>query len=325
MSPITFSTEVMNERYAHLIQSVIDLSDTYFYAGRLAAAVELPEQTLAFIREGDAHEIDRARLLLHYGKMLSKMSFYRQNRFDEACEVLNKAQQMARDIGDQYLRGMARLRLGQVADNQAVFSGKGDFQIALNHFEHAYDWLVAAGSAEGQGKAAFNEGLIYQRLGELDKARLHFMEALEIAEKHDFKYDQSLAIRHIGFVHFAEGDLKTACDYARQSLALREEIGCRILLASAHHVLGSVSIAREEWAEAVAHLQQADALAEDMNLKMIRILTQLSLGEWYKRRGEPAEARIYFQSARQIAEEAGHEPWREAAVADLKSLGGAPA
>jgi tetratricopeptide (TPR) repeat protein len=312
MSPITFSAEVMNERYAHLIRSVIDLSDTYFYAGRLAAAVELPEQTLAFIREGDAHEIDRTRLLLHYGKMLSKMSFYRENRFDQACQVLNEAQQMARDLGDQYLRGMARLRLGQVVDNQAVFSGKGDFQIALNHFEHAYDWLVAAGSAEGQGKAAFNKGLIHQRLGELGQARLHFTEALEMAEKHDFKYDKSLAIRHIGFIHFAEGDL-------------REEIGCRILLASAHHVLGSVSIAREEWAEAVAHLQQADALAEAMNLKMIRILTQLSLGEWYKRRDEPAEARIYFQLALQIAEETGHAPWREAAMADLKSLRGAPA
>ena len=320
MSPITFSSEVMDERYAHLIRSVIDLSDTYFYAGRLAAAVELPEQTLAFIREGDAREIDQIRLLLHYGKMLSKMSFYRENRFDRANEVLDKAQQMARAIGDNTLRGMARLRLGQAVDYQAVFSGKGDFQIALNHFEHAYDWLVAAGSAEGQGKAAFNKGLIYQRLGELDQARLHFAEALEIAEQNDFKYDKSLAIRHIGFIHFAEGDLETACAYAQESLALREEIGCRILLVSAHHVLGSISIAREEWAEAVAHLQQADALAEDMDLKFIRIMTQLSLGEWYKRRNDPAEARIYFLLAQQIAEETGHEPWREAAAADLAEV-----
>lgn len=320
MTTITFSAEAMGERYAHLIRSVIDLSDTYFYAGRLTEAVQLPEQLLALMREGDANEVDQARLLLHYGKMLSKMSFYREARFERAREVLIQAQKIARDIGDNYLRGMARLRLGQVVDYQAVFNGTGDFMVALNDFERAHELLVQAGNVEGQGKAAFNKGLIYQRMGQLDEAHALFAEALEIAEKNGFKYDKSMAIRHIGFIHFAQGDLDKACACAQESLALREEIGCLILLAPAHHVLGSVSIAREEWADAVAHLQQADALAQEMDLKFIRIMSLLSLGEWYKRQNDPDQARQYFQLARDIAEETGHLPWREAAVADLAQL-----
>jgi len=320
MTTIIFSTEAMDERYRQLIRATIDLSDTYFYAGRLTEAVQLPEQTLALMREGDASEDDQTRLLLQYGKMLSKMSYYREARFERAYEVLTKAQKMARDIDDQYLRGMARLRLGQVVDYQAVFNGTGDFLIALNHFERAYDLLVEAGNPEGQGKAAFNKGLIYQRLGQLDEARIHFEEALAIAEKHDFKYDKSMVIRHIGFIHFAEADFDKACAYAQESLALREEIGCQILLAPAHHVLGSVSIARGQWAEAVAHLQQADALAQEMDLKFIRIMALLSLGEWYKRQNDPEQARENFQLAKEIAEETGHIAWQEAAAADLAQL-----
>jgi len=323
MTTITFSAEAIGERYAQLIRATIDLSDTYFYAGRLADAVQLPEQLLALMREGDASAIDETRLLLHYGKILGKMSFYREARFERANEVLAKAQKMARDIGDNYLRGKARLRLGQVADYQAIYSGKDDFQLALNHYERAYDLLAAAESAEGKGKAAFGKGLIYQRLGELDKARANFEEALEIAQKNDLKYDKSLAIRHIGFIHFAEGNLDKACAYAQESLALREEIGCQVLLASAHHVLGNISIAREEWADAIAHLQQADALAQEMNLKFIRIMALLSIGEWYKRQNDPAQARENFQLAREIAEESGHVTGRDAAVADLAELEGA--
>jgi tetratricopeptide (TPR) repeat protein len=320
MTTITFSDEAMDRRYAKLIRAVINLSDTYFYAGRLDEAVRLPEQTLAFMREGDADEADEARLLLHYGKMLAKMSFYRQAQFERAYEVLARAQKMARDLGDDYLRGMARLRLGQLADYQTIYNGTGDFQIALNHYERAYDLLAAAGNDEGKGKAVFGKGLIYQRLGQLSESRAYFQEALEIAEKNDLKYDRSLAIRHIGFVHFAEGDLDKACASARESLALREEIGCQVLLASAHHVLGSVSIAREEWAEAIAHLQQADALAQEMDLKFIRIMTLLSMGEWYKRQNDPEQARENFQLAREIAEETGHVTGQDAATADLAQL-----
>lgn len=317
MTTITFSAEAMAERYTQLIRSVIDLSDTFFYAGRLDEAVQLPEQVLALMREGDANEVDETRLLLHYGKMLGKMSFYREARFERAYEVLTKAQKMARDIGNDYLRGMARLRLGQLTDYQAIYSGQDDSQLALNHYERAYELLAAANNAEGKGKAVFGRGLIYQRLGELDQARASFVEALEIAEKHDLKYDESLAIRHLGFIHFAEGDLDKACAHARQSLALREEIGCHVLLASAHHVLGSVSIARQEWADAIAHLQQADALAQEMDLKFIRIMTLLSIGEWYKRQNELDLAREHFQLAKDIAEETGHITGRDAAVADL--------
>lgn len=320
MTTVTFSAEAMGERYAHAVRAVIDLSDTYFYAGRLTEAVLLPEQLLALMREGDASPADETRLLLHYGKILGKMSFYREARFERACDVLTTARKLARDIGDNYLRGMARLRLGQVTDYQAIYSGIDDFQVALNHYERAYDLLSAAGSAEGKGKAAFGKGLIYQRLGELDKARANFEEALALAEKNDLKYDKSLAIRHIGFVYFAQGNLDQACAHAQESLALREEIGCQVLLASAHHVLGNVSIAREEWPEAIAHLQQADALAHEMDLKFVRIMVLLSIGEWYKRQNDPEQAREYFQLAKAIAEETGHITGRDAAVADLAGL-----
>jgi tetratricopeptide (TPR) repeat protein len=320
MTTITFTAKVMAERYTQLIRSVIDLSDTYFYAGRLDEAVQLPEQTVALMREGDADPVDETRLLLHYGKMLVKMSFYRQARFERAFEVLDRAQKMARDLSDNYLRGMARLRLGQLTDYQTIYSGQGDLQMALGHYERAYELLTIAGSDEGKGKAAFGRGLIYQRTGRFDEARADFEEALQLAEENDLKYDKSLAIRHIGFIHFAEGDLDKACAYAQESLVLREEIGCQVLLASAHHVLGNFSIARQEWAEAIAHLQQADALAQEMDLRFIRIMSLLSMGEWYKRQDEVALARESFQLAKEIAEETGHITGRDAAEADLVQL-----
>jgi tetratricopeptide (TPR) repeat protein len=310
----------MAARYTHAVRAVIDLSDTYFYAGRLTDAVQLPEQLLALMREGDASAEDETRLLLHYGKILGKMSFYREVHFERAGEVLSKAQKMARDLGDNYLRGKARLRLGQLTDYQSIYTGIDELQVALNHYERAYELLAEAGSPEGQGKAAFGKGLIYQRLGELDQARANFEEALALAEAHDLKYDKSLAIRHIGFIHFAAGDLDKACASAQQSLALREEIGCQVLLASAHHVLGNVSIAREEWADAIAHLQQADALAQEMDLKFVRIMTLLSIGEWYKRQNDPEQARENFELAKGIAEETGHVTGRVAAEADIAEL-----
>jgi len=320
MSPLTLTSETMGERYAQLVQAVNELSDGYFYAGRLGDAVQLPQDALALIKNGDARTADRARLLLQYGKMLSKISFYREARFEEACQVLSQAQQAAEASGDDYLRALTALRLGQAVDYQIAFSGEGDFELVLERFDLAYELFTAAGDAEGQGKAAFNKGLIYQRLGDLDQARDYFDRALDIAVKHDFKYDKSMAIRHIGFLHFAEGDLKAACACAQESLELRQQIGCRILLAPAYHVLGSISIAREEWDTALAHLQEADALAEEMDLKFVRIMTQLSLGEWYKRRNDPQQARQKFQMAQRIAEEAGHGPGQQAAAADLADL-----
>lgn len=309
------------EHYDQFVDIIYRITDAYLYDGRINDAVQVAENGLQIVDDNsDVDPNDLVRLLLQLGELLNRRSFYDDPAFEKVIRILTRAQQMAEDLGNQELLATALLRLGQAHDYQTMNTGEGDYQDALDYFEQALALSQEANLFEGEGKAIFNIGLIYQRQRDLEKARQHFSRAYEIAVQGGYRLDQSLAIRHLGFVHFVAGDYELAEECAQESLSLREELGYRLYLPPAHHVLGSLYIAQEKWESAFAHLEQANALAEEMKLNAYLIQIQLSLGEWYKRQGIKDDAQRCFQKAYDLAVVFKHRRWQKAAEADLKAL-----
>lgn len=306
--------------YAQIVDNVCKITDSYLYDGRIDQAIELAEKGQEIADNDDTDRKDLALMLLQRGKLLNRRSFFGRPAFEEAETILTRARAIATTIADQELLAMTLLRLGQAHDYRTMTAGEGDFQDALDHFERALTLFQATNNREGEGKACFNIGLIHQRRREMEEAASRFSEAYDIAIQGDYRFDQSLAIRHLGFIHFTKGDYELAEKCALESLKLRQELGYRLYLPSAHHVLGVLYIVQEKWEQAMAHLEQAKAMAEEMKLSAYMIQIQLAQGEWYKRQGNNELARQSFRGALEIATEIDHPRWQEAARADLATL-----
>lgn len=306
--------------YSQLVEIICKISNSYLYNGRLEDAISLVEHSLEITDNKDINQKDRVRLLLQLGKLLNRQSFFGVSEFEKSVEALTLAQQTAVVLGEQELAAIGYLYLGQAHDYLIMNSGKGDYQDALNYFEQALTLFQANENHEWEGKAVFNIGLIHQRRKEMENAKACFIRAYEIAVKGGYQFDQSLAARHLGFIHFMSGEYGPAEEYAKESLKLREELGYRLYLPPAHHVLGSLYTVLEKWEQALDHLEIANKLAEEMQLNIYMIQIQLALGEWHKRQGNKETAKNYFKRAYDIATELDHGRWQEVAMADLNSL-----
>jgi tetratricopeptide (TPR) repeat protein len=306
--------------YSQLVEIVCKISDSYLYNGRLEDAIQIVDHTLVIAENKDINPKDRVRLLLQSGMLLNRRSFFGDSELEKSVENLTLAQQTAMVIGEQELAAIGYLYLGEAHDYLIMNSGKGDYQDSVNYFEQALALFQANKNHEWEGKAIFNIGLIHQRKKEMAKAKACFIRAYKIAVDGNYQFDQSLAARHLGFIHFISGEYRPAEEYAKESLKLREELGYRLYLPPAHHVLGSLYIALEKWEQALDHLEIASKLAEEMKLNVYLIQIQLALGEWHKRQGNKENAKNLFQLAYDIATELDYSRWQEAAMADLKAL-----
>ena len=282
------------------IDELYNSAQSLFFAGHV-------DDALTRLRESDALTIDRHvsptdqnRLLILTSEILIVRTWLKPHTPIERAEtMLATALQHAADEDQRAAALMAMGRLNYFPMFQAQAP---DAQLPLRYFTQAFDIWQRIGSTRGICESQFWIGLIYQIfLPDLEKAETYFRNALDLAEAHSFKLEQSYLVRHLGFITQKRGELDTARTMLEQSLALREELGFLVYLPFSLLSLGNVCAAQGDIGAAETYYNRALSTAETLSLELPIIQALLALGELSKQQGRLEDARHHGERARELS------------------------
>jgi tetratricopeptide (TPR) repeat protein len=305
------------QHYRAMILLVCEISENYYYAGRMDDALRLLNASVTACNQAETASLDYTALLLQHGKLLTQAIFLQGGALDDAVRVLEQAQAHA-DAPEQHA---AALDLLGLAHYYAQAGAKPpNFQRALDYFEMALVQREALGIPLGLCETLFHLGLIHQYSSRPDQARAAYQRALALAREHDLKLELSYIVRHIGLMQQADGDLEGARRSLEESLRLREAIQFRIALPFSHLSLGDVCLQMGDLATANAHLETALSIAEALPNRRAKMLASLALGKLTAHQGDAARARLHYETARDLAIDLRHDVARGIAEENLAML-----
>src|SRR5579883_983550 len=204
-------------------------------------------------RRQEAHLLAKLGLLAYFG-----------GSFDRAIEDYKLSLEIARDVGDRDLEGIALGNLGllqvqngfytadaldylqeylRFAQQQSQFANADRRQeaVALGNLGNAYfgaDLYVQAIDLHqkrlmlsrqikdriGEAKALGDLSLVYQALGETSKALDYQQQQLAIARQTSDQRGQSMALGNLGITYQTLGNYTQAASYQQQRLTLAQQI-----------------------------------------------------------------------------------------------------
>ena len=177
------------------------------------------------------------------------------NRAQEAESALWQSHQMATDIGDRGSQAFALHLLGWIR-------GWGEhIHEAIRLQEQAHELYVSVGDPFRAALGDQGLGIIYQALGEMEKARLHTLRGLEQARRYGVRYV-------LGWL------------YWNQAI---------------------IALGHGEWVDSESYLEQSMQEAESTNNARLKAVVIQAQAELYFRRGDWHAAELHFQAAIQAS------------------------
>ena len=137
----------------------------------------------------------------------------RMDDLKAATEHLQRAKQLAQDLGDRILMGRAENNLG------IIHHCRGDYEGALGHFERALEIREGIGYRVGTVVNHHNIGDTHLRLGQHARAYAAFSESMGLALDSDWKPGVTMNALFLGYLDADRGD-ETGLD--RLADAIRE-------------------------------------------------------------------------------------------------------
>lgn len=167
----------------------------------------------------------------------------RQSRWEEALVEQQRAQDLARRIGDVWGIGMALANMAETLRNRRDYDG------AIAAGEEALRCWLQVGNAVGVATVHMNMGILHFEHGHLDLARASLHLALAEWEKLDSRLFLPELYRTLAKVELPQ-DAGTAREWAERSLAIAREIkagdeeGIALqVLGTVQHALGDADLA----------------------------------------------------------------------------------
>jgi tetratricopeptide (TPR) repeat protein len=285
------------------LREFLNLSEARYFAGALEEATRLliaQIETKWFQRLPAQHQ---AALRLQLGKLLVAAIFIDGRDGEAARQQL----EIARNIGEPKQRAAATDLIGLASYYEQLPLDSPDFTRARAEFGAALQARKAWADLRELSESHFHLGLVAQFSGEAEFAMEQFRQAYDMAAQGNHKVEQSFAVRHIGFLHRAQGQLHAAYDCMAESLRLREEAGMKIYLPFSLLALADAALALDRSEEAERHYRAAKQAAVEIGNKRAQLLAALGLGRLHRALEDWTEARSSFLSARALAEEMGHQ------------------
>ncbi|BCL79704.1 tetratricopeptide repeat protein [Ktedonobacteria bacterium brp13] len=323
MQSFSTSFDTMVEQYTTLLQTLCDISESYYYLGRLDDAIKLLKIGEQLLEAKEVTRHDQLKLLLQSGKILISSIFYRNRDAEEAFATVTRAKQLAAFIVDEHGEADALDLLGFAYYYKQLMTKEGESSTPLAYCQQALERREVLGDQRGMSESSFHIGLIYENgdQSDLDQARIYYTKAYQIAREHGYKLEQSYAVRHLGgLLDAMQGDLEQARQCFEESLVLRQEIGFKIALPFSHLAVGEICTKQNELTVAATHYQQAEVLARELEQPVACILSQLSLGELYLAQQQCSQALECIEQAYRVAKEYHLTNWMSEATARREAI-----
>ncbi|MDH5428906.1 MAG: tetratricopeptide repeat protein, partial [Nitrospirota bacterium] len=235
---------------------------------------------------------DRAEVLYRLGILYSRME-----RFDEAVQQLEEATRLWNESGelDRLAEGVATL--GVVRENM------GSYAEALEKFHESFSLYEEIGE---MGQTAFQYrrmGRIqYLRLGRYEKAREHFLAALDRYTQQGDRQGEAEVLYEVGLTFEKVALFDQAANYYTQGLTIGQELQQPFLIATGHLYLANLAWFQGDYQTAFQRLTQADQQAGLTNDAQLRIMVKNTRGLMYWTLNEPEKGLHHLQEAVKLSE-----------------------
>ncbi|HSD82709.1 MAG TPA: AAA family ATPase [Anaerolineae bacterium] len=180
----------------------------------------------------------------------------------QADVCFNQALRLCREIGDRRGESMVLRNLGaRLADSS------GDYAAAQTYFEQSCQICGLVGERRGESESLTYLAISVRHLGKPQSAYEYSWRAVHLAQQVGAKYEEGLALTHLGHALVDLGQLTQAADIYRQALAVRRELGNLNMLIEPLAGLASVALAQGDLAQAQAQVEEilSDLTAHALN------------------------------------------------------------
>jgi CHAT domain-containing protein/tetratricopeptide (TPR) repeat protein len=186
-----------------------------------------------------------------------------------------------------------------------VYNALGEKQKALNYYAQALPLRKAVKDRGGEAATLNNIGVVYDALGEKQKALDYYAQALPLRRAVDDRRGEATTLNNIGGVYDDLGEKQKALDYYAQSLALIKAVGDRAGEATTLNNIGSVYDALGEKQKALDYYAQTLPLWKAVGDRHGEARTLNNIGNVYNGLGEKQKALNYYAQALPLARSVG--------------------
>ena len=219
-----------------------------------------------------------------------------QAQYDRAVFHLQKAMEMATELGDNQLKAEALRHLGVVANDREHFEG------ALVYYTQAAALYAGAGDRRGQAQVLNNRGHVHGHRGQLGQARQSWLEAETLFRRLNDLPGSIRVLINLGALHIDLGRYEEAEQHLTRALVQAEEIDLVPGIGFAALNLGLVAQRQGRYPVAVERLQQAHAIARKMGAQRLEGAVQTVMGHALAGMNELAAAGDAYWTALSIWE-----------------------
>jgi transcriptional regulator with GAF, ATPase, and Fis domain/predicted Ser/Thr protein kinase len=266
----------------------------------LARHEDAAEVALGLSRNPDATPDERTRALVAASRAWTELG-----AFDRAASALESVPADAASS----LRALAHRVLAK------VLIARGDYPAA----ERAASLGLASASADDPVRIELltSIGMVASYLGDHERARARYNEALSLARAKGSRRDEALVIAYLGIDHHRMGDHRGARDLYERSLEIARQLGDIGNMASYSLNLGTVTQELGEPSEAARHYESAARLARRAGRAPADVIARCNLANLHVYLGLYQRAGREADDALHDALEAGMKPSAAQATALL--------
>jgi tetratricopeptide (TPR) repeat protein len=296
------TTEAIAEQYTSALETLAEIAEAYYFQGSLDDAFRLWQAAEQLLAGKEVQSADRVKFLLRYGSFLV-YNYFLTNRAEELLQtVVERAQQGAEAIQDEFAIATALFLLGQIQYYHALLTGDSDYAPARDYFQQASARREKIGDAYNLAESLFYTGLTYDRNDLKEEAERYYQRALGMAQEQGNTWAASEAHRHL--TDHTEGEQRLR--HALRSLELREEMGFKRGMPAAQLLISEIYVDQGELAHALDYCLQAEQLAQEMGLQLYLIDALLIRGDMAYKQGNSSLARSTYSQASELAHQLGN-------------------
>lgn len=207
-------------------------------------AIEIYNDIIALSQE-ENYEISIANAYTEIANI-----YYLTNKSDDAIEMLIRASQIQRRIGDTQGLSASYNTYG------LIYSKKGEFDKAMDYFDIAENNFKNLNLEESLSEVQLNKGLLHYKRDELTDAILYIEESLKTAEGTSNKYNNAKILINYARVLNGLGNSTEAIKKIRLAFTIAQEEGFRLLSSDAKMVLSEIHESNGDYLSAFKELKE---------------------------------------------------------------------
>lgn len=214
---------------------------------------------------------------------------------EEALPIGLKANQLAEQIGDTYLRGSIQSLLGR------IYWHIDDYATSMDYYLNALKLVQTEKHPDLEISLINGLGLVQYGLENYAESLKNFKTCLEKAGEEDFT-GRADANNNIAYVLHVLGRDQEAVEYGMAGLSLFNQLGTSVGKMETLHSLGAIHIALENYDQAMTFLQEGIQIARQNNSQLLEISYILEITSIHQVRANLALAENELLLALQTAE-----------------------